>query len=129
MLFSIIFGFIYGFAENWAARKGWSSGKKLIFSHFGFYHAVMFLFITTSTSYYSTVTIGSHLDGLRFVPFIILLEDIWFWISAYLFGWKTLDPDSWVNWNLGGFWLWKNHLWVPWIYILLGVLSFIGMII
>ncbi len=129
MLFSLIFSLIYGFTENWAVRNGWSSGKKLILNHFSFYHAIMFFFIITTASYFSFVTFGSHWEGLRFIPFIILLEDIWFWIFAYLFGWRTLGPDSWVNWNLGGFWLWKNHLWIPWTYFILGVLFFIGMII
>lgn len=106
---AIVFAIILGWMEqHLLGMCGMGTGEKIIFGQFSAYHVVLLmLFVAVAW------------DNLRFIPLMILVED-WFY---HLFSAGSLGPDAWVNWFLGGFYLFG--VWVPTIYILLFIVYII----
>ena len=86
----ILFAVLYGIGEQYAVRKGWRSGKKIILNQFSWYHFIMGLLFVN-------VILLTDGDYWHF-PLMALIEDITF----FLFGPFKLDRNSWVTWGLGG---------------------------
>lgn|GEM_PF-2662514 len=98
----ILFTVIYGWTEQYLFRHGVVLDQNL-FNHFSWYHAgVGLLFFVVCY------------PAVQLLPLMALLEDInfFFWHPT-----ASLNPDSWVNWGLGGFHLFS--IWIPTIYLIL----------
>ena len=105
----IVFAALYGIFEAEAAMNGWQAGKKVILDHFAWYHVRMLIMF-----------IIAAIPQIWTVPLALLVEDIVFYTFLKE---KQLNPESWVTWFWGGFWVGKQ--WIPWSYGILAGLSLI----
>lgn len=101
----MLFAILYGIGEQYAVRKGWKSGKKIIFNQFSWYHFVMGLLFVG-------VILLVNGDYWHF-PLMVLIEDITF----FLFSPLKLNRDSWITWGLGG--IDFGWVFIPTVYICL----------
>ena len=105
LIAAIIFSILYGIWEQWRVRKGWRSGKKILFDHFSWYHIKM-------GALFLLVTFILDCNWWMF-PLMILVEDITF----FVFGPIKLNKDSWVVWELGG--IDFKIFYLPYMYLIL----------
>lgn len=99
---ALLFAVIYGWMEQYLFRQGVVLDKSIL-NQFSWYHLGLgALFIIVC------------LPGIQLLPLMVLLEDITFFLFHPT---ASLNPDSWVNWIFGGFYLFGE--WIPGVYLIL----------